>query len=158
MTISVGRCLKRKTKLVWVKGYIIKNFTTCKSHCSLQELYTAFKEKQPNVNIGISKFCALTPKWCVLVLSKMSRSVCVCSAHQNAVLLVDAMDWDLTYKDLIKKIVCNTDSEKCMMHQCESCPGNVTLKGYFVQEHNKITKEVNIHNNIQDIILKQILH
>ena len=106
MTISVGRCLKRKTKLVWVKEYIIKNFTTCKSLCSLQELYTAFKEKQPNVNIGISKFCALTPKWCVLVLSKMSRSVCVCSAHQNAVLLVDAMDWDLTYKDLIKKIVC----------------------------------------------------
>ena len=38
----------------------------------------------------------------VLAGSKMTHSVCVCSAHQNVVLLVDAMDWDLTDKDLIK--------------------------------------------------------
>ena len=102
MTISVGRCLKRKTMLVWVKEYINKNFATCKSLCNLQEFYTAFKEKHSNVNIGFSKFCALKPKWCVLADSKMTYSVCVCSAHQNFVLLVDAIDWDLTYKDLIK--------------------------------------------------------
>ena len=68
----------------------------------MQELYTAFKEKHPTVNIEFSKFCALRPKWCVLDGSKMTHSVCVCSAHQNIVLLVDAMDWGLTYKDLIK--------------------------------------------------------
>ena len=102
MTISVGRCLKRKTMLVRVKEYINKNFATCKSLCNLQEFYTAFKEKHPNVNIGFSKFCAQRPKWCVLAGSKMTHSVCVCSAHQNVVLLVDAMDQDLTYKDLIK--------------------------------------------------------
>ena len=102
MANSVGRCLKRKTMLVWVKKYIIKNFAICKSLCNLQELYTAFKEKHPNVNIGFSKFCALRLKWCVLAGSKMTQSVCVCSAHQNVVLLVDAMDWDLTCKDLIQ--------------------------------------------------------
>ena len=32
----------------------------------------------------------------------MTHSICVYSAHQNVVLLVGAMDWDLTYKDLIK--------------------------------------------------------
>ena len=48
-------------------------------------------------------FCALRTKWCVAPAgSKMHHSLCVCSAHQNVVLLVDAMDWDLTYKDLIK--------------------------------------------------------
>ena len=78
----------------------------------MQELYTAFKEKHPNVNIGFSKFCALRPKWCVLAGSKMAQSVYVCSAHQNIVLLVDAMDWGLTYKDLIKKIVYNPESNK----------------------------------------------
>ena len=51
-------CLKRKTMLVWVKEYINKTFATCKSLCNLQELYTAFKEKHSNVNIGFSKFCA----------------------------------------------------------------------------------------------------
>ena len=62
MTISVGRCLKSKV----VKEHINKNFATCKSLCNLQELYTAFKEKHPNVNIVFSKFCVLRLKWCVL--------------------------------------------------------------------------------------------
>ena len=98
MTILVSGCLKVKV----VKEYINKNFATCKSLCNLQEFYTAFKEKHPNVNIGFSKFCALTPKWCVLAGSKMTHSACVCSTYQNVMLLVDAMDQDLTYKDLIK--------------------------------------------------------
>ena len=67
----------------------------------------------------------------------MTHSVCVCSAHQNVVLLVDAMDWDLTYKGLIKKIIFNTDSKKWIVHQCESCPGTATLKEVFNQELNE---------------------
>ena len=67
----------------------------------------------------------------------MTHSVCVCSAHQNVVLLVDAMDWDLTYKDLIKKIVYNTESNKCIMHQSESCLGTATLKECLDQGLNK---------------------
>ena len=92
MAILVGRCLKRKTMLVWVKEYINKNLATCKSLCNLQELYTAFREKDPNVNIGLSKFCALRLKWCVLDGSKMTHSVCVCSAHENVMLLVDGIN------------------------------------------------------------------
>ena len=79
-----------------------QNFATCTSFCNFQELYTDFKEKHPNTNIGPSKFSAQRSKWCVLADSKMTHSVCVCSAHQNVVLLVDAMNEDLTYKDLIK--------------------------------------------------------
>ena len=134
MATLVGRCLKRKTMLVWVKDYIIKIFATCKSLCNLQELYIAFKEKHANVNTGLSKFCALRPKWCALADSKMTHSVCVCSVHQNVVLLVDAIDWDLTYKDLIKKIVCNNERNKCIMHRCEPCPGTATLRESLDQE------------------------
>ena len=94
MTISVGRCLKRKTMLVWVKECIIKNFATIKSLCNLQELFTAFREKHPNVNIEFLKFCTFRPKWCVLAGSEMTHFVCICSAHQNVVVLVDAMDWE----------------------------------------------------------------
>ena len=135
--ISLGMCLKRKTTLVWVKEYINKNLAACKCLCNLQELYTAFKEKHPNVNIGFSKFCALRPKWCFLAGWKMTHSVCSCIAHQNLVLLVDAMDLDLTYKDLIKKNVCNTASNKCIMHRCESSPGTATLKEFLYQELNE---------------------
>ena len=84
------------------KGVHKQNITTCKRFCNLQELYTAFKEKHPNLNIGFSKFRALRLKWCVLAGSEVTHSVCVCSAHQNVMLLVDAINWDLTYKDPIK--------------------------------------------------------
>ena len=102
MAISVCRLLKRKAMLVRVKEYINKNFANCKSLCSLHELYTAFKQKHPNLNIGLTKICTLRPKWCVLTGSKMTHSVCVCSTYQNIVLLVNVVDWDLTYKDLLK--------------------------------------------------------
>ena len=65
------------------------------------------------------------------------RSVYVYSPHQNVVLLVDAMDWDLTYKELIKQIVCNPQSSKCMMHWCESCPGTAALKEFLDQKLNE---------------------
>ena len=67
----------------------------------------------------------------------MIHSVWVCSAHKNVVLLVYAMNWDLTYKDLIKKIVCNPESNKCIMHGCESCPGTATMKEFFDHELNE---------------------
>ena len=121
--------------LVWVKEYINKTFATCKSLCNLQELYSAFKEERPIANIGFWKFWALRPKWFVLAGSKMTHSVCVCSAHQNVVLLVDAMDWDLTYKDLIKKVDCNTENN--IMHRCESCPDTAALKDFLDQELNE---------------------
>ena len=137
MTISAVRRLKRKTMLVWVKQHINKNFSTCKSLCNLQELYTAFKAKHLNVNIGLRKVCAFRTKWCVLAGWKMTHSVCVCSVYQNCVLLVDAMDWNLTYRDLVKKIVYNPESNKCIIYQCESCPGTATLKKCLDQELNK---------------------
>ena len=47
------------------------------------------------------------------------------------------MDWDLTYKDLIKKIVCNNQSNKFILHRCESCPGTAILKEFLDQELNE---------------------
>ena len=72
-----------------------------KSFCNFN-LCAAFKEDHPNKNIGSSKFCPLSPKWRFLAVSKMTHSVFICSTHQYVVLLVDVMDWELTYKGLIK--------------------------------------------------------
>ena len=124
MAASVGRCLEKKTMLVRVMEYLNKN---------LQELYLAFKEKHQNINSGFSKFCTLRLKRFVLVYSKMTYSVCVCSAHQSVVLLVGAMEQDLSHKDLIKKIGCSSENRKCMMHRCETCPGTATPKELFIK-------------------------
>ena len=78
---------------------------------NLNELYEAFKEKNPAIKIGFSKFCSLRPKWCVTVRSSGTHSVCVWIYHQNAMLLVAAIGWELTYTDLMKIVVCNVDSK-----------------------------------------------
>ena len=76
--------------------------------CNLSELYSAFRDKHSNIKIRLAKFCTLRPKWCVLAGSSGTYSVCVCSTHQNALFLVDGIDWQYTYKDLIKKGVYDT--------------------------------------------------
>ena len=58
-------------------------------------------------------------------------------AHQNVELLVNAMDWDLKYKDLINKTVYNPESEKCIMYWCDSGSGTATLEEFLDQELKK---------------------
>ena len=70
--------------------------------CNLRELYAAFKMQNPDIKVGFSKFCALRPKSCIIAGKSGTHSVCVCSIHQNAVLLVDAIQWDIT--SLIKSL------------------------------------------------------
>ncbi|GBN82322.1 hypothetical protein AVEN_148987-1 [Araneus ventricosus] len=51
--------------------------------CTLSELYSSFKLEYPNLKIGLSKFCSLRPKWCVLAGASGTHLVCVCTIHQN---------------------------------------------------------------------------
>ena len=76
--------------------------------------------------------------------------VCVCSIHQNAILLVDATNWDITYKDLILKIVCDSIRKGCMMHQCESCPCRAGLKQFLDELLSDVDSESEFHYNQWD--------
>ena len=78
-----------------------------------------------------SKFCELRPKWCIRADSHGTHSVCVCSIHQNAILLVDALDITHTYKELMSRLVCSSESADCMIHLCEKCPGKENLRTYL---------------------------
>ena len=118
--------------------------------CKLREMYAAFKEKHPNVKLGFSKFCTFWPNWCVLAGSSGGHSVCICSIHQNAILLADAINWDITYKDLISKIVCDSTRKECMMHQCESCPGRAALKQFLKKQLSDVYSESEFHYNQWD--------
>ena len=56
------------------------------------------------------------------------------------------MDLDVTYKDLIKRIVCNTECNKCIINWCESWPGTATLKEFLDQEFNKHEDDEKFNN------------
>ena len=91
------------------KGYVSKSKGVHKQKlCQLQKslqlarIIYCFQTKTPKSKYWSHKNLHLRPKWCVLTGSKMTHSVCVCNTYQNIVLLVNVVDWDLTYKDLLK--------------------------------------------------------
>ena len=58
--VSIGNNVQKQKRLVL---------------CNLREMYSAFKEKNPNIKLGFSKFCSLRPKWCVIAGSTGTHSV-----------------------------------------------------------------------------------
>ena len=63
-------------------------------------------------------FVTLRPKWSVIPCSSGTHFVCVRTIHQNTILFVDALNWEVTYKDLVNKVVCDPLNRECMMHCC----------------------------------------
>ena len=147
--------------------------------CNLRELHQAYKEKYPHHKVGFSKFCQLRPKWCVTVSSAGTHSVCVCTIHQNAKLMVDAFcnainksiqqeerayikemsqlkegekydedkDFSLhniTYKELLDMVVCDSEKMECMVHRCDKCPTFTALETFLKSklEEYEITDEI----------------
>ena len=103
------------------------------------------KEAFPTIQISYSKFSSLRPKWCILPGASGTHSVCVCMYHQNTKLLVDALNNnELTYKELIAKMVCSVEHKACMLRQCDSCPGNKALIEYLYNYFGKYEEEFQI--------------
>jgi hypothetical protein len=48
---------------------------------NLNELHMLFKQRRPDINVGLSKFCELRPKECVTVGARGTHSVCVCAQY-----------------------------------------------------------------------------
>ena len=69
--------------------------------CNLKELYATYRCTYPENKIGFSKFASLRPKWCTLVGSIGSHSVCLCAIHQNLKLMLSAIGPEKSYYTLI---------------------------------------------------------
>ena len=63
--------------------------------CNLNKLHIAYKQKYPTHKVQLPKFCSLHHKWYVTVSSSGTHSVCVCSIHQNSILMTDALSFEI---------------------------------------------------------------
>lgn len=100
---------------------------------NLKEIFQGFKDKNPNVKVGFSKFCGLRPKNCVLVGASGTHCVCVCCAHENVKLMLAGCKLQnltrndelplRTYKDCLARITCNPPLPECFFFRCDACPG-----------------------------------
>ena len=98
--------------------------------CNLHELFVAFEERDPDVMIGFSSG---------------THAVCVFTTHQNTTLLVYAVNWEVTYKDLVNKVVCRPSNRECMMHHCANCPGTNALRKFLEVELSDIDPDFQFH-------------
>ncbi|GBM39738.1 hypothetical protein AVEN_208641-1 [Araneus ventricosus] len=80
-----------------------------------------------NLKIGLSKFCSLRPKWCVLAGASGTHLVCVCTIHQNVILLIHGAGFEEEYKQLMSYIVCEGAGRECMLRHYDKCPSKDNL-------------------------------
>jgi len=52
-----------------------------------------------------------------------THAVCVCTIHQNVILLLKSVHIEETYQDLISMMVCDQNNKDCMLQRCPNCPG-----------------------------------
>lgn len=90
---------------------------------NISELYLRFKEINPTLKIGISKFTELRPKWCIFAGPASTHSVCVCVKHENVKLMAKFLESNDSLTNLLKLGVCDIENENCMLENCEICPG-----------------------------------
>ena len=105
---------------------------------NLKEVFRAFKDINPDLKIGFSKFAELRPPQCVLAGASGTHSVCVCTIHQNVKLMfsgagisemIDSESVFLqSYHHCLARIMCNLPLPTCYLGECACCPGVSTLR------------------------------
>ena len=89
----------------------------------IKETCAVFKDKHPNVKIGISKFASLQPSQ-VLLSSQVPSNACACIYHQNMILSLDAIHNYLstipTYnKEFSGACIILPEEESCWFSECK---------------------------------------
>lgn len=110
--------------------------------CNLKELYTAFKDENPQLKVGFSKFCSFRPKWCVLAGASGTHSVCVCVYHQNVKLMLEGTKMNASYSDFLELLSCDTSNYKCMMGECSDCPSVDMVRDFLRDEMEDMEEEI----------------
>ena len=75
---------------------------------------------------------------------KNTLSMCLQYSSKH-ILLVDALNWEVTYKDLVNKVVCDPSNCECMMHHCTNYPGTKALHIFMKEELSDTDPDFQFH-------------
>lgn len=104
----------------------------------LKEAFYIFKEENPNIKIGYSKFCSLRPKN-VLLLKETPADQCKCKIHENFILKLKSLSPKCTYSsEFWKNVLCDDNLDSfCWKNMCHKC-SNGKLMPYPSQPEHKV--------------------
>ena len=94
---EVGRMCPGKKDSVKVTTEIVMKEKVQKSLLliNLHDIYVQFNNKTDE-KVGFSTLCEMKPKWCITVGASGTHSVCICAKHQNAKLMIAAVNKNCT--------------------------------------------------------------
>ncbi len=112
---------------------------------TVHEAYAIFNENNPGL-MKVSKFASLRPEH-VMLASRMPHNVCGCKLHSDIILLLESLHrklpnlFPLYSFDFLENVVCDTESEECMINDCATCKdGKLFSEKYDVKNPgDKIT-------------------
>ena len=92
---------------------------------TIKECYEMFSKEYPDMKVKLTKFFELKPPY-ILNYAKMPHNVCICKYHANMDFCVKALfnvtrSFPSSSKDLLTRVVCDEDNEKCMRNACSDC-------------------------------------
>ena len=100
---------------------------------SLKNLHAKFLMEE-KMKMSYSMFCSLKPFWIVKPLEK-DRDTCLCKIHENFNFKVERLYKEGVVhsnnaEEVIKEVVCNPESKKCMYKECDICKDkSIQLEG-----------------------------
>lgn len=122
---------------------------------NLKDAFNLFKIDNPEIEIGLSKFCELRPLEVELVGSK-DQQVCCCPYCENFDFMLKVCKWKKNniknVNDLIELIVCDKNEKKCMRQDCTNCPSQIKS---FIEKELDINEEIYV-NQWKKGILEEI--
>ena len=60
-------------------------------------------------------------------------------------MLGDALNWKVTYRDFVNKVVCDQSNCECMMHRCTNCPGANALCKFLEEDLSDVDSDFQFH-------------
>ncbi|XP_063243365.1 uncharacterized protein LOC134542780 [Bacillus rossius redtenbacheri] len=119
---------------------------------SIKEAYKAFKKDNPLIEISLSKFYALRPRW---VKIQPEQTVCSCIYCSNMQLICVALrnvtNNQIDEDYLLLKCLCDeTRNEDCWLEECGDCPGTETLtvENFGLDEGEEVTFAIREHGDL----------
>ena len=68
--------------------------------------------------------------------------MCVCTIHQNVIVLLHAAQIEEFYKDLLKMAVCDDHNKDCLLQRCSLCPGYDSVKTKSLEKFEDLNEEI----------------
>lgn len=100
------------------------------------EMFRIFREKNPHIKVGKTKFYELRPKW---VKIHPPQDTCLCVYCENFRLILVALgklisqrDVDALKEFILSGIVCSRQNDNCVLQECQNCPGKEAITTDFL--------------------------